>query len=146
MRKLTIKREKTFVASLMKMKVYIQDDSCYETEINGVKCRKIGTIKNGEEKTFEIGEEATRVYVIADSLSKKFCSEFCPIPEGNEDIYLTGKNVFSIASGNPFRFNNLTDAEALENRKKGKGLGIALTIGAVIVGFFIGFFAVTLLM
>lgn len=146
MRKLTIKRQKSFVACLVKMKVYIQDDTCYDIEINGVKCRKIGTIKNGEEKAFEIGEEATRVYVIADSLSKKYCSEFYPISEGNEDIYLTGKNRFSMASGNAFRFDNLTDPEAIENRKKGKGIVLAKMIIAGIIGFCIGYFAVTLLM
>ena len=49
MRKLTIKRAKSFVASLTKVKVYIEDQLSNELTINNVPCRKLGNIKNGEE-------------------------------------------------------------------------------------------------
>ena len=99
--------------------------------------------KNGEEKSFEIGEEATRVYVIADILSKSYCNEFYPIDAGTEDVYLSGKNTLPVR-GNPFRFDNQTDPEAIENRRKGKGKAVTVIVIAAIVGFVIGFLVVSL--
>ena len=76
MRNLTIKRQKSFVACLGKMKVYIEDPMANDLVIKGVYCRKLGDLKNGEEKTFQIGDNAAKVFVIADALSKDFCNEF----------------------------------------------------------------------
>ena len=41
MRKLTIKRQKSFVACLGKMKVYIEDAQSSELEIDGISYRKL---------------------------------------------------------------------------------------------------------
>ena len=139
MRKLTIKRTKSFVACLAKMKVYIEDPTANELLIGDVPCRKLGDLKNGEEKTFEIGDGAAKIFVIADKLSKNFCNEFYELPEGQEDIFLTGKNYFNLASGNAFRFDNNESAAALENRKRGTGKGVVVLIVAIIVGFIVGF-------
>ena len=99
MRKLTIKRTKSFVACLMKMKVYIEDHVAGEIFINNIPCRKIGEIKSGEEKTFEIGDQPAKVFVIADKLSKNYCNEFYEIPGGQEDIYLSGKIALILPMG-----------------------------------------------
>ena len=139
MRNLTIKRTKTFVACLAKMKVYIEDHSSSEITINDVPCRKLGELKNGEEKTFEIGDEAARVFVIADSLSKNYCNDFYELPDGHEDIVLSGKNCFNLASGNAFRFDNNDSQAALANRKRGTGQGVVVMIVAIVVGAILGF-------
>lgn len=55
MRLLTMKRAKRYVACLVKMKVFIEDPTG-DTMINGTPCRKLGELKNGEEKAFEISE------------------------------------------------------------------------------------------
>ena len=141
MRNLTIRREKHFVASLGTMKVYIEDPTANDLTINGVSCRKLGTLKNGEEKTFTIAEEAAKVFVIADKLSKGFCSEYYPLPAGQEDVRLSGKNCFNPATGNAFRFDGVTDEAVLKHRKKGVRIGILVLIIAAIVGFGIGFLA-----
>ena len=86
MRKLTIKRNKSFVGCLGTMKIYIESAVGAECFINDVPCRKLGTLKNGEEKTFEIDNAAAKVFVIADQLSKKYCNEFYKLP-----LRLTGK-------------------------------------------------------
>lgn len=52
MRNLIIKRNKTFVGCATKLKVYIEDSASSEITINGVSCRKLGTIRNGEEQSF----------------------------------------------------------------------------------------------
>lgn len=141
MRTLTIERKKTFVASAMAMKVYIEDPESSDLQINGVSCRKLGKVKNGQTVTFDISEEAARVYVVADKLSKNICNEFYPIPAGTEDIFLSGKNHFNPAAGNPFYFDGVTDVEVLKNRTKGKNKGFILIIVAALVGALGGFLA-----
>ena len=138
MRNLTIKREKSFVACLAKMKIYIEDYASFELTINDIPCRKIGELKNGEEKTFQIGEQAAKVFVIADKMSKNFCNEYYQLVEGQEDIVLTGKNKYNLANGNAFRFDNNENVEALDNRKRGTRKGVVLLLIAAIVGGVIG--------
>ena len=137
MRNLTIKRTKSFVGCLAKMKVYIEDNSSSEI-INNTFCRKIGELKNGEEKTFEIDNESQKVYVIADKLSKNFCFEFYEIPKGEDDIYLTGKNKYNPIVGNPFRFDNNDNPEVIKNRKKNNKKGLVILLAAMVVGFLVG--------
>lgn len=134
MRNLTIKREKSFVGSLAKMKVYIEDPTSNEICINDISCRKIGDLKNGEEKTFQINEQEAKVYVIADKLSKNYCNEFYQLPAGQEDVFLSGKNKFNPANGNAFRFDNNESEENIANRKRGTRKGLLILIVAAIVG------------
>ena len=140
MRNLTIKRTKTFVASLARLNVYIEDENNCDLVINDSPCRKLGTLKNGEEKTFEISEASTRVYVIADKLSKGFCNEFAEIPYGEEDITLTGKNHYNPFTGNPFRFDGAASPEVIANRKKNTRRAVVVMAIAGVIGFIIGFF------
>lgn len=144
MRNLTICRQKSFVASAAKMKVYIEDPNFGDVEINGVPCTLIGVLRNGQETTFSIGTEAARVYVIADKLSRGYCSDYYPLPEGEEDIYLTGKNHFNPFAGNPFQFDGVTDELVLANRKKGRKKGTVVLVAALIVGLALGFFGTSL--
>ena len=139
MRNVIIKRNKSFVGCLSKLKVYIEDYTYGETKIGGVPCRKLGTLKNGEEKAFLIPDNASKIFVIADSLSKNFCNEFYNLPEGQYDIYLSGQCRYNPASGNAFRFDGVTDESVIKNRKKGTKIGIVVLILAIIVGFIIGF-------
>lgn len=139
MRELKIKRNKSFVGCLGKMKVYIEDPTSTELTINNTACRKLGELKNGEEKTFEIGEEAAKVFVIAGKVSKGFCSEFYQLPAGSENISLTGKNAYNPAAGNPFRFDGNDNPDAVKNRKSGTMKGIIVLVAAVIIGFIVGF-------
>lgn len=139
MRNLTIKRNKTFVGCLGKLKVYIEDTTANELVISGTPCRKLGELKSGEEKTFEIGENAAKVFVIADKLSKDYCNEYYEIGEGTEDIRLSGKNYFNLANGNAFRFDNNDSTSAIENRKQGNKKGIVVLCISIIVGIILGF-------
>lgn len=105
MRNLTIKRDKSFVACLMADKVYMEDSASSEITINNVPCRLLGTLKNVEQKTFSIPQEETKIFVIADKLSKNFCNEVYTVPAGEENVFLSGRNHFNPASGNAFRFD-----------------------------------------
>lgn len=139
MRNLTIKRIKSFVGCLAKMKIYIEDHNSNEILINNTPCRKIGFLKNGEEKTFQIGEQKAKVFVIADKLSKNYCNEYYQLSEGQEDLFLSGKNKFNPANGNAFRFDNNESKEIITNRKKGTRKGLLILIIAAIVGAFAGY-------
>lgn len=144
MRNLKIKRRKSFVASLARMKVYIEDNNSEdnnseEVVIGGTSCRKLGVLKNGEEKTFQIPDESLKVFVISDYLSKGFSNEFYQLPEGTEDICLEGENKYNPATGNSFVFDNNDNPEAISNRKKSARIGVIVLIIAGIVGFIIGF-------
>jgi len=146
MRNLTIKRNKTFVASLGKMKVYIEDPASTDITINDTPCRKLGELKNGEEKTFQIDECSAKLFVIADKISKNFCNEYYTIPEGNEDIFLSGKNKFNLATGNAFRFDGNTAPEVQANRKKNFRKGLIFLIICAVIGFTVGYFVTSFLL
>lgn len=139
MRNLTIKREKRFAGCLAKMKVYIEDPTSNEICINNISCRKIGDLKNGEEKTFQIDEQEVKIYVIADKLSKDYCNEFYQLSAGQEDVFLSGKNKFNPANGNAFRFDNNESEEIIASRKRGTRKGLFVLIVAAIVGAVIGY-------
>lgn len=143
MRKLTILRKKAFSASLATMKVYIEDPDSEDLVIQGVACRKLGVLKNGEEKTFQIADTAAKVYVIGDKLSRNFANDFVEIPAGTEDISLSGKNHYNPAGGNPFYFDGNASDSVLANRKRNKKTGWLIIIAAAIVGGLVGYFNTT---
>ena len=139
MRNLTIQREKNWVGAITKAKVYIEDPDG-ELEISSVRCRKLGVVKSGGESTFQIGEEAAKIFVIGGRFSRNMCNDYYPLPEGQEDVVLTGKNKFNLFTGNAFRFDNNDSPEVLENRKKGALEGASVVICACLVGVMIGSF------
>lgn len=104
MRMLTIKRNKSFAGFLGKVQVYIADPAG-DLEIQGQLCKKLGDLKNGEEKSFTIETAATTVYVIGDKSTKDFCMDARAIPEGTAEVRLSGKLILDPQSGNPFVFD-----------------------------------------
>lgn len=139
MRNLIIKRTKSFVGCLSKMKIYIEDPTSNEIIINNTPCRKIGDLKNGEEKTFQITEQESKVFVIGDKSTKEYCCEYYQLPESSEDIVLSGKNKFNPAAGNAFRFDNNESQGIDEYRKQGAHKGVLILIIAVVIGAIAGF-------
>lgn len=139
MRNLIIKREKSFVGCLAKMKIYIEDPASNEILISNTPCRKIGELKNGEEKTFQIGEQEAKIFVIADEFSKNYCNEFYQLSAGREDVFLSGKNKFNPANGNAFRFYNNESEETIASRKRGTRKGLLVLLVAAIVGAVVGY-------
>lgn len=138
MRNLIITREKSFVGCMGVMKVYIEDSLNPDITINNTPCRKLGTLKNGEQKSFPIEDTAARVFVIADKLSKNFCNEFFDVPAGTFDVAIKGKNHYNPFAGNPFRFEGVDNKEVLANRKKTKRKSYIIMAIALVVGVVIG--------
>lgn len=138
MRNLTIKRNKAYAGCAVKSKVYIEDPAGTDMVIDGVSCRKLGDLKNGEEKTFQIGEEAARIFVIVGKASASYCKDEYPLPAGTEDVRLTGKHYYNLNYGNPFVFDGTEDREFLKKPKKGGVAGIVVLIVTVIVAVIVG--------
>ena len=97
MRKLTIKRRKTIVASLMKVKIYIVDENDCQRVIMGYPCKEIGRLKNNSELVIEIDNNEHRIFADVDVYA-----DMIIIPAGEEDVIISGKNVYSPFKGNPF--------------------------------------------
>lgn len=138
MRRLWIERQEAMAGCLAKMKVYIEDHENGDTVINDVPCRKLGEVKNGQQKRFTISEDAAKVFVVADKISRNMYNEFVRIPEGREDIFLSGKNYLKPFAGNPFRFDGVTEKETVENRARTERRGSRLLLTLVIIGILAG--------
>lgn len=134
MRNLTIQRRKSYVACLIKLNVCIEDPAG-DITVDGIRCRKLGKLGNGETKNFLIGDHAQRVVIYADQMSKDWCYDAYPIPQGNQDLFLTGANKYAPAEGHAFRFDNVpTTLEMTTRRKKAGKRGMWILIASVIVG------------
>ncbi len=135
MRNLTITRNKKRTGCLGKVKIYITDEVHPELFINTQACRKLGTLKNGETKSFVIGDEEAKIYAISDKFSRNLSNDYINIPEGNEDISLDGNTSFNLARLNGFTFNAESNEEKLAHRQKMNKRGIITIIVAAISDF-----------
>lgn len=138
MRNFTIKRNKSFVGCANKLKVYIEDSISPEIEISGVPCRKLGILKNGKEETFQIDYAERKVFVIADKISKNYCNDYYVVPEGYDDVYVTGQNRLDPAKGNAFLFDVISNESVIDARKKSQKRGIIIIIILAIIGILLG--------
>lgn len=138
MRFLCIERKRSFAAALATMKVYIEDSVAGDLQINGVLCRKLGTLKNGETANFRISEAAAKVFVICDRVSKDFCFDSYDVPAGSANIALSGNCILNPIAGNPFRFSGEETKKDRKLRNKILLIGgisvVALIAAAVIIG------------
>ncbi len=137
MRKLTVKRRKTFVGCSSKVKIYIEDFNG-DTYINGIKCRLLGKLKNNECATYEIGNESYKLFAIYDNISKNYCNDYYTISAGASDVEVSGIAHLNPGGGNPFLFDGVTDEEALYNRSINSKRGIFILIGILVSAFLAG--------
>jgi len=137
MRKLTVKRNKSFVGCLNKAKIYIEDSASKELIINNVPCKKLGDLKNNEKKTFEIGNEEAKVFVVSDKIFKNISNDCYQLYRGEEDVFLSGQNRFNISTGNAFEFDN-GNLTVLPNGRKKKSM-LPILIVSIIIGAIVGF-------
>lgn len=138
MRNLTVTRRKAYAGCLVKVKIYTEDPIGGDTQIDGVKCRLLGKLKNGESKTFSVDTCPMKIYAIYDQLSKGFCSDRYILPAGEEDVSVSGKSRFAPFSGNPFYFDGVTDSVTLAGRKEHKAIGAVIFTVCVVAGVVAG--------
>lgn len=138
MRNVTIERKKSFVGSLAKFRVFIEDAQAPDMMIQSVPCRKVGEMKNGETITFEVSEEATKIFVINGQTSQEFCVELYPLPAGSTDVYLSGVCKLNPSAGNAFRFDDNDSDEAQQVRKGSKKTGVLATVLSILLCVLVG--------
>ncbi len=150
MRILTVTRKKSFVGCLATIKLCMEvpEHESHDIVIDGKRCRILAKLKNGKTESIQVGDDAFKLYAIADNASTSFCREFYTVEAGTEDVCLSGACVFNPARGNAFSFDGNDTAEVVADRKKSqkKGtviLAIALTVG-IIAGVFAGYFLTSL--
>lgn len=124
MRNLIIRRNKSFVGCAAILKVYISDPAVCDLTIHSTPCRLLGTLKNGETVAFRIPDSEARIYVIADKLSRNWDCEYCTVPAGAMDIFLSGSCRFDPFQGNPFHF----DGNFQTGKKRNTGWKAAIVI------------------
>lgn len=131
MRNLTIRREKSAAASSVPIRIYIEDPDLGDILINGLPCRLLGTLANGEKATFTIEDEEAKLFALSPKQSTDQCHEYLTLPEGESDLFIRGQNHFNPLAGNPFQFQGVTEEEVLEYRKKGQKKGVAALVGII---------------
>lgn len=137
MRRLWITRHKAAAARFAKMKVYMEDPENGDTDINGHLCRKLGELKNDQQKHFAIGSDEAKIFVVADKRSRNLRNGFVRIPEGEDDVFLAGRNYRKPGAGTYFRFDGVTEETVGKNRAAGRRKGRGLLITAIIVGILV---------
>ncbi len=100
MRKLTIERKKTFVASLMKINVYTPGPNG-TTLVRGVRSSKLGEIKNGQTLTVDIGDEPMDLLFCYWEGENSAESPSYSVPAGVENVTVAVKPKFNPFRGNP---------------------------------------------
>lgn len=137
MRKLTIIRHRAWAGRIIPVKIYVED-ATGKTKINGVNCRKLGSVKNGKEATFEIPTDAVKIFAIEFLLEKNLCCDFYELEAGEEDVVLHGAVDFDPLAGNPFRFHSNNSVSAKTMRAKNRKKCILLYAIVSIVAFSVG--------
>ena len=137
MRELTIKREKVSTCSRAAVEIYITSPEAAELTIEGVPCRKLGEVKNGEAEIFSIGGDEATVYAVVADSAKDFVCRSYELEAGEENVNLCG---FVNKEDGAAVFCFGTASVPTGEKKSLKGvfsLAAFIAIGAVL-GWFIG--------
>ena len=134
MRNLTISRKKSAAASLVRMKVYVEDHALPGLYINGVPCRKIGVLKNGESASFKVPTRAVKIFIVGNKSARNYSNDCYQLDEGYEDITLSGKNVFNPFERNPFRFEENENPQ-METLRYKAGVKSSITFTCAVLAF-----------
>ena len=137
MRNLTITRRKASGNRRGKIDFYIEDPNG-EIDLIGTKCRLLGVIFDGESMTFEIGNASYKLYAFSKKLGIGSYNDYIIIPEGEDDLEVSGSVKFDFFMGSPFLFDGNINDEKIINRNKTRKKVMAIMIPTMIIGFAFG--------
>lgn len=104
MRNVIIRRYSGFSGRDNDLIVYATDPDG-DITISGKPCRILGSLSDGQTAAFAIGENEVTLYLAEQDPQQLQGWEFCTIPPGNSDVFLSGKRRFSPKYGHPFHFD-----------------------------------------
>lgn len=116
MRNITLKRRFGLARCFTTAKIYI-DDPKGNFEINGIKCRRVGSVENAKRTTVTLTNRSARLFVIMDR-STPDVYDVIRLPQGGEDITLSGKTVFGVKNHRPFVLDGGRYSKTAEKGKK----------------------------
>ena len=132
MRRATIKRKKGLAAISQLVTLYIEDVEHGTEEIGGAKCRRLCTLKNGEERTFDLSTEAVRIFAVMDEPANDSQITEYLIDAGGGAINLEGK--CELSADKKARFSFLAPEDNMSvTRLLGKKVWFAILVPLVIV-------------
>lgn len=133
MRNLTIRRPKKFTGCAVGALFFIESSEEPERIINGIPCRKLGVVKNGQEAVFSIPDASLTIFSMPPAGNSGIPIDSALIQEGTEDVVLTGEMVVDLGKGG-FHFAGSTPVS-----KGAKAAGLARAIGLpILIGIVIG--------
>ncbi|MDR3292632.1 MAG: hypothetical protein LBT20_00840 [Clostridiales bacterium] len=100
MRNLTIQREKSIIACLAKIRIFIEDEHG-DLILDGIKCKQIGVLKNGETDSYSITSENIKVFVVFSKIAPQKYHAVRQLEAGQNVELFTGPTGDPLA-GNPF--------------------------------------------
>ena len=136
MRKLTVRRRKALIGCFWRVKIYVEDPMG-DTIIRGFKCTFLGEVENDDSATFEIPCDSVKIFAIYGELGKSFCNDYCIVPAGEDEVFVSGKCRFNRVTGHPFQFDDATETEVLDNRMKGHANGVMIRVIGILIGLVI---------
>lgn len=118
MRNLTIYRKSAMAGKLAKMNVFVEDPNSNELVLLDRHYKKLGDLKNGEAKTFQVTEDAAKVIVVSEREGRNARWGFYMLDQGNEDVALSGKT--TLEKGGQFVFEFDTESGPINTQKINK--------------------------
>lgn len=139
MRRITLKREAALLGCFKKVNIYAEDAEKGTEQVGGVPCIKICTLKNGEERTLNLTDEAVRLFAVVEGGDKEICDSIYQLEEGSETVLVSGKCVSGEKGGSEFCFvgfeKHWTGKKAISKAK----LALVISAVVIIIGALIGF-------
>ena len=130
MRRVTIKRQVALAGAFQEVTVYAENADRGTEEIGGVICKKACTLKNGQNRCFDIGNDAVRVFAITTTSSnEKIITEYTVDP-GSSPLLIQGKCKLNDAESAEFSFSSCSVPSSISSggSRGSKGLMILVAI------------------
>ena len=104
MRKLIVNRKKAIAGCAGKVLIYSIDKIDKNIGINKEDCNFLGYLKNNSVLEIEIPKTEITIFAAYDSFGVFEITDYLVIPQGAEDVVISGKTKLNPLRGNPFIF------------------------------------------
>jgi hypothetical protein len=96
-------REKTIIACAAKIRIFIEDVDG-KLILDGVKCKQIGSLKNGKTDTYAITSERVKLFVVFSHVAPQKYHAVCLLEADvrNQNVELFTAPMADAFAGNPF--------------------------------------------
>lgn len=129
-RRVTFKRNLSFACGFSQLSIYVEDVGGNE-HIGDVSCRRLCTLKNGQERTVDVSCDDVRIFVVLNRNNKMICIGEMILDAGSENLKIRGICKFSLSKEPVFVFSG-RESESVKYSKISGPVKI-LIVGVVLV-------------